>query len=153
MGPCDGVLLGPNREVNFGRVAIVSAVIWFIIFAIITGAVSTARSTGAYGMDWQNFGNWLDSGIGWIRAGLLFYSILAILILSQVFVFNVLLTRQWRIQGKLAIGRGRVVGIMGGLITFISVFLGWATVFGSNSGGDLGYSLHWDPILCLLCRS
>jgi hypothetical protein len=135
MQSCEGAFLGPNKEVNFGRVAIVSAVIWFIIFAVITGTVTTARR-GGYG-DWQNFGNWLDSSGG--LAGLLFYAILAILIPSQVFIISVLFTRQWRIQGKVAIGRGRVVGILGGLIPFIGVFLPWATVSGSTDGHAWAY--------------
>jgi hypothetical protein len=136
MQSCEGAFLGPNKEVNFGRVAIVSAVIWFIIFAVITVAVTTAR-TGGYGNDWQNFGNGLDSSGG--LAGLLFYAILAILIPSQVFIINVLFTRQWRIQGKVAIGRGRLVGIIGGLITFIGVFFPWATVSGSTEGHAWAY--------------
>jgi hypothetical protein len=131
MGPCEGVLLGPNKTVNFGRVAIVSAVIWFIIFAVITGAVSTSRR-GGYGMDWQNFGNWLDSSGG--LAGLLFYSILAVLIPPQVLFFSEIAHR-WRTQGKLGISLGRIVGIVGGLAAFIGVFLPWTHVFHTDFTG------------------
>jgi hypothetical protein len=104
---------------------------------VVTAVVVAVVRSGGCGppppICYQNFDNWLNSPQGW-----LFYALLAVVVPTQVAVIVcvvVLRRRRGSHRAGTRIGLGRALGIVGGVITLIGVFLPWATIFQSSPAG------------------
>src|SRR5439155_6961561 len=92
---------------------------------------STALSA-SFNPDLGEPGSFL-SVYGWFFCGLL-----VVVILTQIFVLVVVARRRKERResgpGRVGIGRGRILAMMGGTITAIGALLPWATIFQISSG-------------------